>query len=152
MGRVEGQNITLEVGIVYLELLLDKNTWYHATVSKLFVLDRNTWYYVTEGKLFVLDKNTWYYITKGKLFVLDKNTWYHTTVGKLFVLDRNAWYYITGGKLFVLDRNAWYYITMLMQNYRQNEQLKNILGKIESIIMMTINHLLMNQILAWNNP
>ena len=30
--------------IVYKLLVLDKNTWNHATVCELFILDKNTWY------------------------------------------------------------------------------------------------------------
>ena len=61
--------------------ILNKNTWYHITVCKLFVLNRNTWYLVTVCKLFIFDRNTWYHRTVCKIFVLDRNTWYHIKFG-----------------------------------------------------------------------
>ena len=63
------------------------------------ILDRNTWNHITVWKVFVFDRNTWNHITMSKLFVLDKNTWNHTTLCKLFILDENTWNYISMRKL-----------------------------------------------------
>ena len=48
-------------------------------------------------------------------------------------------------KLFILDRNTWY-ISVCKQI------IKEMLWNIENIVLMTIKHLQMNQILALNNP
>ena len=51
------------------------------------VLDRNSWNHTTVCKLFLLDRNTWKQTTIWKLFVLNRNTWNHTKVCKLFILN-----------------------------------------------------------------
>ena len=49
--------------IIVFEILLDSNTWNHATIYKLFIFDRNTWNHATIYKLFIFDMNTWNYAT-----------------------------------------------------------------------------------------
>ena len=37
--------------------LVNRNTWYHIIVCKLFILDRNTWYHITACKKKLLKNN-----------------------------------------------------------------------------------------------